>query len=115
MPDVTVPEHTKSDVPNLSWKEIFSDSQISSNSSDIEGSDKSVPSMKRDLMREMFAQGGSSSQELAGQSEGEAPTESKASCYSLHSANQLAVARTGLPLHAENVVAPKTNTVKQTV
>ena len=56
MPDVTLPQHAKSDVPNLSWKEIFSDSHISSNSSDTEGSDKSVPSMKRDLMREMFAQ-----------------------------------------------------------
>lgn len=52
----TIAEKAKMQGGKLGWKDIFSDSQLSSDSSDLEGSERSMGAMGRSLMREMFAQ-----------------------------------------------------------
>lgn len=52
----SIAEKAKKDTFGFSWKDIFSESQLSSESSDFEGSEKSAGTMKRSLVREMFTQ-----------------------------------------------------------
>lgn len=51
-----IAERAKQSTAGPSWRDVFSDTQISSDSSEFDGSEKSVGTMQRNLMREMFAQ-----------------------------------------------------------